>query len=269
MKILVLLLLFLLQINTGGRRKVYGTSYNACLVSGWPMNEGSGLTLHDVTSNANTYTLGSVGAGSTAAQWQTNTGFSGTTLLFKQAAGASAYGSAASTSLLNFSGTQPFSVAAWIYTTNTTSEMALVSTLNVSNNYQGWELQRQSNGNTLRPAFFLINSYPSNAIAVYGIGSGGVGLPTSSVVYVSATYDGSKSASGVHIYVNGVEEGAYGVPANSLTSNSTGSGLAPKIGARSDGSDSLDSVIADVAVYNCVPSTTFWSTNYAKGPGIY
>lgn len=224
----------------------------ASLISAWPMNEGSGLTLHDVSSNSNNVTI----ASSSDITWQANAGFPGTTTLWNGVAGAPA----TSTTLTNFTGATPFSLSAWIKTSATT-EQGILSTLNGLGGFQGWEMELTPTTGFLN--FFVINSNPSNQIEVHGstdlIGAG--------LKYVVATYDGSKTAAGVKLYVNGVLETPT-VTTDALT-GSAANGIAAHVGSRIDGTSPFNGVEAFAEIYNAVLTQSQITANFTAGPGIH
>lgn len=227
-----------------------GPLINPCLISAWPMNEGSGLTLNDTApGGTNTATLSGAGA----VTWQSNPGLPGTTPLWSGTGNASS----ASTTLTNFTGTTPFSVSIW---SNENTTAAFLSTLDTANNFKGWEIATSGSFFTL----FLVNNYPSNAIEVHpSAGEAGSGIK-----YHVATYDGSQTAAGVHMYVNGVEYVGYTALHNSLSS-SIANGLTVRFAARKDGSLELSQPMAFAEIYNCVLTPTQIATYNAAGPGIY
>lgn len=229
-----------------------GPLLNPCLISAWPMNEGSGLTLHDTsTGGTNTATI-NTGASVT---WQSNAGLPGTTPKWN----GSGYGLATSTTLTNFDGTTPFSVAVWVNITSIVQN-SFAGTLNASaGTFKGWELQSAPDG---RVYFFLVNNFPSNSIEVFGNA-----LPTGTLHYVVATYDGSRTAAGVKLYI----DGGLGIltTVNNSLSLSTANGLPARFGARNDGTAELTGAMAFAEVYNCALTSTQIATYAAAGPGIY
>jgi hypothetical protein len=221
-------------------------------IAGWRMNEGSGLTLNDIGGSSDNATISASGA----VTWQSNAGFAGTTPLWNGSGNAVA----SSTTLTNFDGTTAFSVAAWIKTSST-SEEAFMGTLNASaGNYQGWEIQKRSSGGQL--LFFLINNYPTNYVSVYG----STVIDNGSLHYVVATYDGSRTAAGVKLYVDGSLE-TMTVVSNNLSATSANS-LPARFGARNNASDEYTGVLAFTEIWNSVLTSTQVSTFYAAGPQL-
>lgn len=252
-----LLLLLAQQINTGNFRRVAAPPTTS--VSAWPMNEGSGLTLHDISGHNNTATISAAGA----VTWQANAGLPGITPLWSGTGNAVA----SNVALTNFDGTAPFSVSAWINFPGGLPASTFVGNLNASNNFQGWELSTinasdQYDGLT----FYLINSYPTNAINVTQAFNNPL---TVGLHYVVATYDGSQHAAGVNLYMDGVLQ-VIDIPPNpdTLTASSA-SGLPVTFGSRSDGSQELAMPMAFVEIYSSVLTQAQISSNFAAGPGIH
>src|ERR1700679_1396372 len=130
------------------------------LILGLPMNDGSGLILHDVSVNADNATLSGAGA----VTWQSNVGFPGTTTLWSGTGNAVVSNPA----LVNFDGTKPFSVTVWVKATSSSSQQTLVGTLNPPANFMGWEVQNGDGAVAGKLQFLMLNSFMSNGIWVTG-----------------------------------------------------------------------------------------------------
>lgn len=217
-------------------------------IAGWAMNEGSGLTLHD-SVGSNHATINSGGS----ITWQANTGLPGTTPQWN----GSGYALAASSSLTNFDGTTPFSASVWTDITHI-STAVLMGNIDTGSAFKGWELSLQN----AAVKFFLVNNYPSNAIDVVQTPAVFAGF-----FHIVVTYDGSRSASGVKLYMNGASV-ALTTNVNTLTS-SAASGLPVRFGARNDGSNKLSDAMAFAEIYNFVLTSTQVAAFYASGPGLY
>lgn len=224
-------------------------------ISAWPMNEGSGLTLHDVSGNSNTATISVAGA----VTWQSNSGIPGTTTLWSGTGKATA----TSTTLTNFDGTKPFSVAVWIKTTASV-ESTFLGTLNPSNNFQGWSLEIASGGAGVNPRLFLINSF--SATNLIQVDTFSTGTTDGELHYIVATYDGSRTAAGVKIYKDG-NSLITTVTTDSLSAT-TASGLPVTIGARADGSTAYVGAMAFSEIVPGVLSPSTISANFTAGPKI-
>lgn len=226
-------------------------------LSAWPMNEGSGLVLNDVSGNANTANINLV----TSVNWLTTPGIPGTVAAFT----SSGFALASSTSLTNFDGTTPFTISAWILPLSVTSGTLITSIPSGGGQFQGWEIVW--NGSPATFSFILSNAISTNWIAVQGsipIPNGAGQQPT----YVVATYDGSKTAAGVKLYVNGVLDTGVTVVGNNLT-GSTANGLPARFGARNDGTSEYLGFECFSQIVNGVWSGTKIAANFALGPAIY
>lgn len=230
--------------------------FNPCLISAWPMNEGSGLTLNDVSGNSNTATI-SAGA---AVTWTANAIKSGVTSPSWNAAG---FALASSTSLTNFTGTTPFSLSAW-EDTNSSGNQTVMGTLNTSSNFQGWEMLLGLSGSAYFINFDLIsNNGSGNLIDVRTTAT----YSPNALHYVVITYDGSQSATGVKIYIDGTAVATTTLN-NGLTATAV-SGQALVFGSRYGGSLKLSGPMGYAEIYNCALTSTQVSTYNAAGPGIY
>ncbi len=220
------------------------------LICCWSMNEGSGLTLNDVVGSNNA----TINTGASVT-WQSNSGFPGTTTHWN----GSGYALASSTSLTNFDGTTPFSVAVWIEP-GAPSSMALLGTLETGSSFKGWELSLVHSSNVF-PQFFLINTYPSNAIEIRSTTATTDG--SSFPFYVVVTYDGSKTAAGALMYINGSLVGRSVL--NDSLSASIATGTAVRFGARDDASLKYTGPMAFVSIYDSVLSAGQITTLYNSG----
>lgn len=233
----------------------HAAGLNACLISGWPMNEGSGVTLHDTsTGGTNTATVNNI----SNITWGTHAGYPGSSILW----GTSAIAFATSTTLTNFTGTSPFSITVWADGDNGNT----VYTSNMANSTSaqvGWVLWHHtvSAGHALLE-FRLVNNLSTNAIIVNGSTNF-----TGGTNYIVVTYDGSQTAAGVKLYLNGALE-TNSVVQNNLSA-SAASGLAPAFNAFRDGSLPGGRVMGYGEFYNCALTSTLISTYNAAGPGIY
>lgn len=221
----------------------------ACLLSGYPMNEGTGTTFIDVAGVAN------INMPASSLAWSTShTGFSGTETASYSGSGTGTFANNTNT---NFDGTKAFSVSVWLGSTGATS--TFISSINPALSYRGWELTAAAGGGS---NLYLVNSVGSNEIQAQGATL----VSSSYPVYFVMTYDGSQTGAGVKFYSNGSALGTS-VSENNLTATMA-SGINSALMNRVDGSAPATGVIADLEIYNCVLSPTRVSTNYALGPGI-
>lgn len=263
--VLASLLLLSGQYNPAGPVFRHTIPLNPCLVSAWPMNEGSGTTFNDTagTNNATVNNIANI-------TWQHNvvggglyTSFPGLTPKWN----GSGVANTTSTTVNNFDGSTPFSVSMWMSYPGAAADQAIMTNINPSSPFTGWFFLKHWTGVALigRLGFSLINNSVSNAIGV----TQSTNLTDNDIHYVVATYDGSKTAAGVVLYVDGASV-ATTVTANTLTGSSASS-VPTSIGAISTGASPAanNAVTADGEIYNCVLTPTQIATYYAAGPGIY
>lgn len=244
------------SVITGRYRKPAAGSSSPVTVSAWPMDEGSGLTLNDVSGNANTALINT----SAALAWTPNIIKSGVTSPDWNA--GAGYALAGNASLTNFDGTAPFSVGAWIDST-AAAPQCIVGTLNPASSYLGWEVGLDASGGRAYAQVYINNTPGSNWIAVASTSS-----PVDGAVhYLAVTYDGSKHAAGVTIYVDGVAT-TTNITGDNLSS-SAASGFAARLCERADGTDGYFSGIGYVQIVTGEWTAAQVATNFAAGPGIY
>lgn len=263
---LAVMMLFAQMIHTGPYRKAVGRILNPCAIGAWPMNESSGVTLHDVTANANTATIS--GTLNVDYFWQSNMGLPGTTVNW---GGINGYALTTNTTVTNFDGTTPFSATAW-FAAPDAHAYAMMGTLLSASNFKGWSFETKVPGGSsdlVTADFFLVNSYPSNAIDVEAtVGGTGVQPATGPPTYFVVTYDGTQKAAGVKFYANGSLLAHSATTADTLTS-STANSTPIRFASRDDGTKAMVGAMAFAEVYNCVLTPTQISTYYASGPGLY
>lgn len=219
---------------------------NEGMIECWAGTDGSGNSFADSCGTGNTQTLQ---AGSLA--WGTNAGFPGSTATFS----GGAYLAGTNQTATNFSGAMPFSVSAWLNLAGA-SGTTVISTLDTTNNFVGWELALQVSPDYHEHAF-LINSYPTNALEV-GTSNCALGVGNHFVVmtYSAAT----KTSSDVVFYL----DGAVCTNATPVENSLSGSIVNTKnatLGARTDGSSNFSGILAYTRIYNRVLSSTD-VTNY-------
>jgi hypothetical protein len=230
------------------------SNINSGLLDGWQMNEGSGTTFNDATSNANNLTFSS-GYGS----WGTVAGI-GTAFTFNgtgQARGSNY-------TLTNFDGTTAFSISAWVTYTASGNWEIIAENMNGPYSSSGAGiLFVKNNSNHL---YVQIQNSNSNGI---GIGSPGTTLTTGTLYFVVLTYNGSKTAAGTIMYVNGTA-----VTPNVLNNTLTGSvaSATPFAIAGPTAADTPavlyyhNGAQAYTRIYNRVLSPTDITSMYTAGP---
>lgn len=200
----------------------------------WQMLEGSGLSVQDVSGYKNNLTL-------TSATWL------GASSPLRNAVVLAGTGGMQSVSdaNLNFNSNQPFSVSCWFNLSSATVEQTLIGHLDPSNNFIGWEINLNGFGIAGTARFLFINVFPSVQLNTYVSG-----LLSGNLYNIVVTYDGSATAAGVVIYLNGVPS-SQTVLANNL-SGSTQNAVPIFLGERSDGSNSLTGYVGPTFVWNRV-----------------
>jgi Concanavalin A-like lectin/glucanases superfamily len=149
-------------------------------------------------------------------------------------------------SALNFNFNSTFSVNCFLKGQGAASFQNIIGNLDTGNNFRGWEFTIGAANNDL--TFFLINTFNTHTIqqqsATIGTLTGYTGL--------GFTYSGSGTAAGVTFYEAGAAIGKAAPTFDNLASNPTTNSIAPRIGARHDGTDPLQSSMMDMTVWNVV-----------------
>ncbi|MEQ8784857.1 MAG: DUF1553 domain-containing protein [Pirellulaceae bacterium] len=137
---------------------------------------------------------------------------------------------------------QPFSYGAWVKPASADASAAIVARMDEKTAHRGWDLWQ--NGQSF--SVHLIDSWPNNGIKV---------TTRRRVVrpgkwqHVLATYDGSGSPDGIHIYVDGRDE-QLRVENKTLKPKATIHADTPlRIGQRSEGAVLAGAAVQDVRVY--------------------
>lgn len=97
----------------------------------------------------------------------------------------------------DFESDQPFSFGAWIKFAGQNNGGSLFARMDESAQYRGWDFWSEGG----RVGTHLVNSWPGNALKVVTRDA----LPSDQWVHVMVSYNGSRSAAGVRIYVDGTE----------------------------------------------------------------
>ncbi len=219
----------------------FATSTGA-LVGWWTFDEGTSTTAGDFSINRYTATF------SGTPTW--TTGKRGKALQFN----GSSFATLSSATQESFSGTQPFTVSAWVKTTPD-SRRAIVSSAGFVNG--GYSLAMDGGtANGASAVFFIENSPSTNAIAT----SPASYFATSTWNHVVGTYDGSVG----RVYVNGVLGGT--------TSGGITIGANPNSmrigGATQGGWNNFVGTIDDVRVYNLALSAAEVAALYRAGETV-
>jgi hypothetical protein len=232
-----------------GRGSAANASSSLGLPEQWLMHDGSGQAFVDATANDNTITTSNI-------TWGTGTGVTSPTFN-----GVNSTGVSTQVPITDFDGTKAFSVSLWI-NPDTGADPALVSTLNPASNFTGWELGLSGGGAlTNGIEFFLVNTYPSNAIQV-AIGST---IAVGVIFNLIVTYDGSQTAAGISGYINGVLQSDITVTADSLSASSA-SGLPLHVGSRADGSVPYNGSMSNLQIFSGVLTSGQITAIQTAGP---
>jgi hypothetical protein len=240
--------------------------YNTCLIHGWPMTEGSGLTLHDIIEHDDM----TVSAGG-AITWQSNTGMPGSTPYFN----GSGYAVDGGSTDIRFDGTAPFSVVVWTVgsgSSGSSVQQWIVGNETFSSPYLGWGIfQNSNNGLAIDQntgVFDLIDSLPSDALQVT---PGFQQISSATLHYFAVSYDGSKKAAGVTVVNDGTTFtstiGNLFATYDTLA-GSTVSINALQVGEAPGGGIPFTGAISNLAIYNCALSTSQMINYEGLGPGI-
>jgi Concanavalin A-like lectin/glucanases superfamily len=230
-----------------------GVALGSLSGAGWKMDEGSGLILHDsIGSNDATINTGP------SVTWTANSIKSGVTSPVWNASG---YALASNATPTNFDGTAPFSVAVW-FKANAVGGQTLLGNMASASGFKGWSLEIQQTGGNFSPLFILINTSGSNQLGVLASTS----YATGGLHYLVATYDGSRTAAGAKLYVDGSLVSVSGL-FDSLTA-STASGLPVRFGARDNATNKFNGAMAYDQIFNVALTSTQISAFFAAGPQL-
>jgi hypothetical protein len=232
-----------------------GTNWNAVtgnsgLVGWWKFDDGSGTSAADSSGNGNT------GALHNTPTWTTS-GKYGDALVFANA--SNNYVDIANPANFDLGATNPFSLAAWVYRTNATTEGEILARV-LGGNWTVYSLWMPGNGESGCNSTCTTNCLEMDIVNTAGSNMlcklvGGSAVTPNVWHHVVMTYDGSVTLAGLNLYVDGVLQ-----TASQTTNNLTGSILAAtdlKIGTDEPGQgDSFTGTVDDVRIYNRVLSAT-------------
>ena len=210
------------------------------MVGLWHFNEGSGNTTEDATTNNNDGTI-------YGASW-TSQGKFNNALDFD---GSNDYINFGNTN--NFERTDSFSYSFWIKTNSTTNYITIMS----KTPYGSWQGMETFVFNG-KIRFYLIGAEEQLDV------SSTSNINTGTWKYVVITYNGNSAASGVKIYVDGVE-GSSGT--GTLTTSIVNSNNF-QVSCRAGAYNCFYGIIDEVAIWNKVLSLEEIQEQYNKGLGI-
>lgn len=143
--------------------------------------------------------------------------------------------------------TDAFSLSAWVYWSGTSGVHTIISKQNNASPYNGWQLAIDNTFVLKTIRFSLWNTNASNALQVSTLTS--QPIPSNQWIHIVATKSTSKLASGVKIYMNGVQL-AQTAPQDTLTAT-TLNAFSCNIGAvNSTNTQVFNGNITDVRIHN-------------------
>ena len=147
----------------------------------------------------------------------------------------------------DFEWNDPFSLSAWIKSTDGTQDSAIVGKMVQGGTYRGYEMHVGSTAGAGRINVWLINQWPGQVIEVNGT----VNVLDGQWHHVAMTYDGTGDAAGVEIFVDGVLDGAAAVGKNTLGGGSITNTVGLNVGTRNNGAHhDFAGLIDDVSVWD-------------------
>ena len=141
----------------------------------------------------------------------------------------------------DFEHDQPFSTSFWIRVPGNDSAYAVISRMDESNAYRGWDVWVQGQ----RIAMHLVHSFPDDALKVAAKNQ----LKPDTWTLVSVTYDGSGKAEGVKIYYDGTVQDNRHIENNKFKKNTIRTDGPLVIGGRSKGAKARAVGLASLAVW--------------------
>jgi mono/diheme cytochrome c family protein len=139
----------------------------------------------------------------------------------------------------DFESNQQFSYSAWVKLPANDGSGSVLARMNDDDNYRGYDLWVEGR----RIGAHIINRWPADALKVVSKDQ----LPADQWTHVAITYDGTKKAAGVHVYVNGKRQ-QTNVLSDTLT-ETIRTTVPFKIGQRNKTSPLAGGTIQDVRVY--------------------
>ena len=224
-------------------------------VEQWLMNEGAGQIFHTSSSSGNNINTQNI-------TWDEVTGFPGTVPVFN---GSNSSGIGTNQTNTNFDGTTPFSLSVWALITEFASPNegggTFMTTLQ-GGQLVGWEFGVNGDQNESQLFNFdMVNNLNGNAIEVVA----NVQPSTGVIHHFCTTYDGSRDASGVTLYVDGVQQSVT-VGQNGLTGSIANTEPVNLAERTTNGTATFQGNMADLRIYDVELSSSQVSTLFAAGP---
>jgi hypothetical protein len=148
--------------------------------------------------------------------------------------------SVADSASLGIESDEPFSISLWMKTTNT-GVQDLVNKEDESDSYTGYEVLLVSQ--KIR-CDIIVNNASSVVIRV----AGSTDVVDGTWYHIVETYDGSRNASGVNLYVNAVEEGS--IQTDALTTDTIVTNEPLRIGAKKNNGVPFDGSLTEIAMWS-------------------
>ena len=149
---------------------------------------------------------------------------------------------------------QSFSAEAWVKTTNTGTD-PIISKLNGSPTYQGWEVGLYNGA----PYLLMSSNYGTSAL--FAVASSGVA--NGAWHQIAVTYNGNSLASGVQFFIDG-NLVSSGTPFLNNLSGTTISTAPLSVGGRTQSSAYFAGSVADTSVYQGVLSASRIGTHFSQ-----
>ncbi|MEZ6043283.1 MAG: DUF1553 domain-containing protein [Planctomycetaceae bacterium] len=144
----------------------------------------------------------------------------------------------------DFESTEPFSASVWLNIPASDGSGPVCARMDSSNAYRGWDVWVQQR----RIGMHIIHSWPDKGLKVVSKEQ----LPANEWVHVAISYDGSRKASGLKIYINGKSQAAN-IENDKLDDSTIRTEVPFRIGQRS-GNEAFTGDVQDLRIYRRVLS---------------
>lgn len=144
----------------------------------------------------------------------------------------------------DFESDQPFSTAAWINVPANDGSGAIFARMEPAPGHRGWDFWLQQR----RVGMHIIHGWPAKALKVVSKNQ----IPANEWVHVAVTYDGSRKASGLQIYINGAVQ-EKNIENDKLDDSTIRTATPWRLGQRSDASQ-LTGAVQDLRIQKRVLS---------------
>lgn len=162
--------------------------------------------------------------------------------------------------VLDFDYNEPFSLSVWMQS-NTLATQSIIAKHRMTPNYDGWSLRIYDNGG-LKVLFQLMNNASTNAINVE---STDTVASATEFYHIMVTYDGSNSASGVNMWINGKSQ-SLTVYSDTLSTTTTNN-VNLNVGYRDNSAQQFVGQLDELVVFNVEVASTTIDALYNAGAG--